>query len=103
MNIEYANLETLRRFLENSKEIFSDKEHKHVISDITGLDDSLKYFAEKNAYAGIVNFPTVGKPGNIYIDTLTNKLYRWDDDTIKYYCVGSDYSEIDLIDCGGAT
>ena len=78
--INYATLENLERFLKNSKDIF----------------------LEKNAYDGIVNFPTVGKDGFIYIDRLANKIYRWDDDNLKYYCVGSDYNEIDLIDCGNS-
>ena len=78
--INYASLKTLESFLTKNKDIF----------------------IQKNAYDGILNFPAVGKDGNIYIDRLTNKTYRWDDKDIKYYCIGSDYSEIDLIDCGSS-
>lgn len=103
MNYAYADLKTLEEFLKKSKEIFSDIDHTHITSDIVGLQDVLSTFSEKNTYDGIKNFPTIGKPGNIYIDTLTNKSYRWDDDNLKYYCIGSDYSEINLISCGDAS
>lgn len=50
----------------------------------------------------IYSFPTVGNEKHIYIATKENKTYRWNDDDLKYYCVGSDYNEIQLINCGGA-
>lgn len=102
MNYGYADLKTLEEFLKKSRETFSDKSHTHVTSDITGLSDILDGLVEKNVYEGIKNFPSIGKPGNIYIDSLANKTYRWDDENLKYYCIGSDYSEIDLI-TGGAS
>ena len=36
-------------------------------------------------YAGIVNFPVTGESNKIYVDTATNKTYRWS---------GSDYVEV---------
>lgn len=36
-------------------------------------------------YDSYLNFPEVGKINHIYIDKKTNKFYRWDDETLKYY------------------
>lgn len=54
-------------------------------------------------YDSIYNFPNVGNSNYIYIDKSANKTYRWDDNEIKYYCIGSDYNEIDMIDGGNST
>lgn len=52
---------------------------------------------------GTINdFPPVGNELCLYIAKNENKLYRWDDTTIKYYCVGSDYNDIKIINGGGA-
>lgn len=103
MENKYLDIKGLQRLIENNEKVFSDKNHKHVASDITDLNDILDLLVERNSYAGIKNFPSVGKTGNVYIDTLTNKSYRWDDTDIKYYCIGSDYNDINLITCGDAT
>ena len=55
-----------------------------------------------SVFPSYLQFPTIGKEGEIYIDTNNNKTYRWDDANIKYYCIGSDYNEIDIINGGGA-
>ena len=102
MAIKYANLENFSYFLEKSKEIFSDKNHKHTTSDISELDSILDNKIEKNAYSGISEFPSVGKAGELYIDISVNKIYRWDDEKLLYFCIGSDYNEIEIIDGGGS-
>ena len=51
----------------------------------------------------IYSFPTVGNEAFIYIASKENKTYRWDDDNSKYYCIGSDYNEIKIINCGDST
>lgn len=50
-----------------------------------------------------LQFPTIGNVNAIYIDKGAGKIYRWDDEDIKYYCVGADYSTIQVINCGGAS
>ena len=47
-----------------------------------------------------LEFPITGKTTAVYIDTSANRVYRWDDENVKYYCIGSDYNEIDRIDGG---
>lgn len=54
-------------------------------------------------YASSLQFPAVGKSETLYIDKQNNMIYRWDDDNIKYYCVGNDYENINIINCGNAT
>ncbi len=44
-----------------------------------------------------LEFPVVGNADAIYIDTANNKVYRWDDDELKYFCIGSDYDGIGII------
>lgn len=51
----------------------------------------------KNTY---LEFPNVGNSGCIYISTTTNKIYRWDSTELKYFVIGSDYTNINVIDGG---
>lgn len=46
-------------------------------------------------------FPNVGKESTIYVDAENNTLYRFDTDTKTYYCVGSNYKDIKIINCNG--
>ncbi|MFV0616481.1 hypothetical protein ACE418_01045 [Megasphaera sp. WILCCON 0056] len=48
------------------------------------------------------HFPNIGDVNVLYGDTTANKLYRYDPDDGKYYCVGSDYNDIIAIDGGHA-
>ena len=54
-------------------------------------------------YQSIYEFPNIGNENQIYIDTSTNQIYRWDDNLIKYYCIGSDYNNIDIISGGSSS
>ena len=49
-----------------------------------------------------LEFPSVGDSHQIYIDIGNNAIYRWDDTAIKYFCIGRDYNEIQLINGGSA-
>lgn len=49
-----------------------------------------------------LDFPSVGNSKQIYIDTGNNATYRWDATATKYFCVGRDYNEIQIINGGGA-
>lgn len=43
------------------------------------------------------DFPNVGDARNIYVASLENRTYRYDVDLGKYYCIGSNYDEIEKI------
>lgn len=45
-------------------------------------------------------FPNIGVTHTIYVDLNANKLYRWDENNLTYYIVGSDYNDIDIINGG---
>jgi len=47
-----------------------------------------------------LEFPTVGKVDALYVDAAENSIYRWDDTNLKYYCIGRDYKEIEVIKGG---
>lgn len=51
-------------------------------------------------YATLFDFPTIGNEGNLYIDKSQNRAYRWDDSELKYFCVGADWDDIEIIDGG---
>ena len=54
-------------------------------------------------YQSIHEFPIIGDESKLYISTSTNSLYRWDDTSIKYYCIGSDYNNIEVINGGSSS
>lgn len=77
--------------------IYNDELLKHIQDLIEKSKDTVL------EYASSLQFPAVGKERTIYVDQENNKIFRWDDDNIKYYCIGSDYENIKIINCGDAT
>jgi len=73
---------------------------KHV-KEINRIEKELK--GEVVRKETVYEFPNIGLEGRVYIDTTHNKIYRWDDIDKKYYCVGSDYNDIKVIDGGDAS
>ena len=59
----------------------------------TTLEDLLQkeVVIEKESY---LLFPTLGEGNTIYIDTNTNKSYRWDATNLKYYILNDESFEI---------
>ncbi len=66
------------------------------------ISETLTQSDSVTQYASIYNFPNVGKENALYIDKSSNKTYRWDDANVKYYCVGSDFSNIEVINGGNS-
>ena len=46
---------------------------------------------------GLDNLPAAGNENTVYIDTSANKIYRWSEGEEKYICVGTDYSNIAIV------
>lgn len=44
------------------------------------------------------NLPAVGDKKVQYVVRDENATYRWDEDELKYYCIGRDYNNIEIID-----
>lgn len=80
-----------------------------TLTDIKNQDDLLQSQIDvlKNAesplfFESYVNFPTVGNPNRLYIDTSSNKVYRFDDVKVCYHLMsGFDFEndKIDSIQC----
>lgn len=70
-----------------------DSELKQYISSVIGssLADSI---VQADSFS---HFPLIGKENAVYIDQGTNSLYRWNDEKLEYYCIGTDYNDINLI------
>ena len=49
-----------------------------------------------------LNFPAIGRAGFLYIDAGSNKLYYWLEDELRYFCIGTNYEDIKIINGGGA-
>ena len=49
-----------------------------------------------------LEFPNIGDARFLYVDKEKNKTYRWNSDDLKYYCIGSDYEAIQIVDGGEA-
>lgn len=50
-------------------------------------------------FANHYEFPNVGDPQCLYIATDENKAFYYDENTHTYNCVGSNYEDIDAIQC----
>lgn len=50
----------------------------------------------------IDELPTSGNPSGVYFIREPSSIYRWDNTTKSYVCVGSDVNEIKLIIGGNA-
>ena len=74
--------------------------------EVTGLYNDAPYDIYHNVYgvsaSGLEyeefdDFPAVGNPEILYVSKSENKLYRYDELTESYYCVGADYRELEAI------
>lgn len=54
-----------------------------------------------HTYGSLFDFPNRGNSDSLYISRDDNATYRWDEANSKYFCVGRDYEEIEIIVCGG--
>lgn len=70
------------------------QDHEKRISELEESDSVIEY-------PTYYDFPNIGKKNIIYIDTSINKTYRFDIVQNKYYVIGSDYKEIDIVNGNG--
>ena len=45
-----------------------------------------------------LEFPVIGDSHSLYVDTSNNTVYRWNEEELKYFCIGRDYENIEFID-----
>lgn len=66
----------------------------------------LNLLGEFHSYVTYLEFPVIPNSGwekDIFLDTTNNKIYRWDTTDMKYFCIGSNYDDIEVINGGSAT
>ena len=87
--MKFVDLENLQVYDEEIKEYLKQKISEFSDEIIIQEDSFLK-------------FPTVGNKNTLYIDTTSNKSYRWDDINLKYFQLDYDnFSDVKIIDgCG---
>lgn len=88
------------------KDLFGrDSPNQHPIEAITGLREELDSLSSRISATVEVavrgELPNRGKANTIYIVTEENASYRWDEANGKYFCIGRDYEEVEIIICGG--
>lgn len=88
MEIKYISLEGLQLYTSDVKD--------YIIKQIKNNKNPIVINADS-----YLQFPTVGDSQCLYVDTTDNKCYRWDDTNLKYFVVGSDYNDIQIIDGTG--
>lgn len=65
----------------------------------------LNLLGEFHSYVTYLEFPVVPNSGwenDIFLDTTNNKIYRWDTTDMKYFCIGSNYDDIEIINGGSS-
>ena len=88
MEIKYIGLDSLHYYDVDIKEYIKQQCEGAAKEIIVSEESYLK-------------FPTIGDSSRLYLDTTSNKTYRWDDKNLKYFIVGSDYEDIEIIDGTG--
>lgn len=88
MEIKYIGLDNLQLY---------DSELKDYITK------QIKNFEKQTiiSFESYLQFPTIGDSTCIYIDKSENKCYRFDDSQLKYFVIGTDYNNIEIIDGTG--
>ena len=54
-------------------------------------------YVKETEFNNRYEFPSIGKDNIIYVAKDENKIYRFNEDSLTYYCIGSDYNEIEVI------
>lgn len=110
----YRDLENTRIALGNSVEKVTSLPLAPIIDKIYLLTTSHSLWYFNNEWIQVSNkalivhvaaysqLPAVGSESCLYVVKNLNKTYRWDDADNRYYCVGSDYNDINVIDGGTA-
>ena len=87
-------MEILRKYQDET-----NNQLEAISTNIQDLQNNKAQIVEETSY---LNFPNIGNENNIYIDTSQNACYRWDSQSLKYYCYGSNYNDINIINGGSS-
>lgn len=69
-------------------------------SDIDGeISRPTTVYVRELRFATHYSFPAIGNPEYLYIANDENAIYKFDEETNTYKCIGRDYREIEAIQC----
>jgi hypothetical protein len=81
---------------------YSGLENDATVVAIDNTKSTIEVQLKSHQYGSKLEFPNVGNSAVVYLDRAANKAYRWDENNLKYYCVGSNYEDIKIINGGTA-
>lgn len=104
-----ANIKMLKSLSAGNAQSFATvtRQYEGVNNDgtetvVDNKKNTIEVVLKPHSYASRFEFPNVGNAAILYVDEGSNRVYRWDSDSSTYCCVGSDYSEIKIINGGNA-
>lgn len=65
-----------------------------------GVQKTASTIVKELTFNNRFEFPSIGRSDLMYVATDENRTYRFDEESLTYYCIGSDYNEIKTIKCG---
>ena len=89
-------METIKIIDLDNLHLYDEEIKRYILKKVGDAVEEIIVCAES-----YLKFPTIGDSSSLYIDTTSNKTYRWDDNSLKYFIVGSDYDDIEIIDGTG--
>lgn len=63
------------------------------------IENPKTVYVRELRFSNHYEFPNVGDPLCLYIAVDENKIFYYDENTHTYNCVGSNYEDIDAIQC----
>ena len=75
----------------------------NIKKDIADLETKVNQAHGSVTVKSYGELPNVGSADIVYIIEDENAIYRWDTTNLKYFSVGRDYNEIEVIYGGSAT
>lgn len=62
-----------------------------------GVQKTTSTIVKELTFNNRFEFPSIGRSDLMYVATDENRTYRFDEESLTYYCIGSDYNEIEVI------
>ena len=66
------------------------------------MNDAVNSGLKISTFTSKLELPAVGDAKTIYINTTDKEIWLWDARLLKFYCFGSDYHNIKIIDGGSS-
>lgn len=100
LSIEKPAIVTVSPSINLNPQVGFESQAEKLLDETKKLVDELgQQVLQANTF---LEFPNIGDARFLYVDKEKNKTYRWNSDDLKYYCIGSDYEAIQIVDGGGA-